>query len=454
MENHLETAINQIRQQNEAGLNYIYARTYNYVYLRARSILRKENDIQQLMQEVYLKMLDVIEELNADNIYEWLGVCVYTLGCKYYRKKKMREVSLLEIEKGEFKARKGANLEYTVHVMNSSMDELPDLYQATMYAFYYDYMPIRAIAEVMDCSVGAIINRLNYSRRYMIKALQNYQEENNIKTTFSVEAVRLALRKWSVEHCLGMNVAQAVYLEICKNAGVRPTTVEFGEKAFSGVNNTIVPYVVDDISPLEEEFDKYSPKKSTNKKILGIVAGVVLSSAIIVAIAMFVSSNHGEDDKKGNEVQVENSQGDLDENLEQNLESNDVQENDSKPEDTQINDSQEDVQTQGEDSNTTEDDAQQDSQISSEEYLIADSNTKELTREDLAHLSKEELRFARNEIYARHGMIFGVEDLDSYFLEKSWYEPKIPYRQFMDTVNMSMIEEANVVLIATVESER
>lgn len=448
MENHLETAINQIRQQNEAGLNYIYARTYNYVYLRARSILRKENDIQQLMQEVYLKMLDVIEELNANNIYEWLGVCVYTLGCKYYRKKKMREVSLLEIERNEFTARKGANLEYTVHVMNASMDELPDLYQATMYAFYYDYMPIRAIAEVMDCSVGVIINRLNYSRRYMIKALQNYQEENNIKTTFSVEAVRLAFRKWSVEHCLGMNVAQAVYLEICKNAGFRPTTVTFGEKAFSGVNNTIVPYAVDDISPLEEEFDKYSPKKSANKKVLRIVAGAVLTTAIVVAIAMFVASKRGENDKKDDEVQIENFQG----NLEQNLESNDVQEDDSK-EDIKSDDvPTEEVDLEGEDSNTEED--SQENQVSSEEYLIADSNTRELTREDLAHLSKEELRLARNEIYARHGMIFGVEDLDHYFLSKSWYEPKMPYRQFMDTVEMSMTEEANVVLIGTVEAER
>ena len=33
-------------------LNLIYAKTYNFVYLRAKTILEKEEDIQQLMKEI------------------------------------------------------------------------------------------------------------------------------------------------------------------------------------------------------------------------------------------------------------------------------------------------------------------------------------------------------------------------------------------------------------------
>ena len=58
----------------------------------------------------------------------------------------------------------------------------------------------------MDCSVGVIINRLNYTRKYFKKAIENAWEERGESTegcdTFSVEAVCLALRKWGVEHCL------------------------------------------------------------------------------------------------------------------------------------------------------------------------------------------------------------------------------------------------------------
>ena len=82
------------------------------------------------------------------------------------------------------------------------------------------------------------------------------------------------------------------------------------------------------------------------------------------------------------------------------------------------------------------------------------SDKEKLTRADLEGLTKEQLRLARNEIYARHGMIFGVDDLDKYFATKSWYKPTISFKDFYDTVEMSLIEEANVVLIQQLEKEK
>ena len=75
MEYNLKTAVEQMKNHEEAGMNYIYSKTYNYVYLRAKSILRRESDVQQLLREVYLKMLDSATEIEVDNLYEWLGKC-------------------------------------------------------------------------------------------------------------------------------------------------------------------------------------------------------------------------------------------------------------------------------------------------------------------------------------------------------------------------------------------
>ena len=165
MEYNLKTAVEQMKNHEEAGMNYIYSKTYNYVYLRAKNILRRENDIQQLLLEVYLKMLDSATEIEVDNLYEWLGKCAYTMGCGYYRKKKAREAECLEIEQSELLQGKIVNAEDTIEVIEKSLEELPDLYQATFYAFYYDYMPVEEIAKVMDCSTGIILNRLNYTRK-------------------------------------------------------------------------------------------------------------------------------------------------------------------------------------------------------------------------------------------------------------------------------------------------
>ena len=88
------------------------------------------------------------------------------------------------------------------------------------------------------------------------------------------------------------------------------------------------------------------------------------------------------------------------------------------------------------------------------EYILPNSDKEKLTRADLEGLTKEQLRLARNEIYARHGRIFGVDDLDQYFATKSWYKATIPYAEFDDKVDMSLIEEENISLIQQVEKER
>ena len=40
MEYNLVTAMEQMKKNEEQGLNYIYSKTYNYVYLRAKNILK------------------------------------------------------------------------------------------------------------------------------------------------------------------------------------------------------------------------------------------------------------------------------------------------------------------------------------------------------------------------------------------------------------------------------
>ena len=70
-----------------------------------------------------------------------------------------------------------------------------------------------------------------------------------------------------------------------------------------------------------------------------------------------------------------------------------------------------------------------------------------LTESEIADMTLEELRLARNEIYARHGYIFNSEDLNSYFQQKSWYHEDAAY----DGITLSEIEKYNVELIQNSE---
>ena len=67
-------------------------------------------------------------------------------------------------------------------------------------------------------------------------------------------------------------------------------------------------------------------------------------------------------------------------------------------------------------------------------------------------LTKEELRLARNEIYARHGRKFNDSTLQSYFDSKIWYRGSISPDQFDDMALLSNLERKNLDIIKEKEA--
>ena len=442
MEYNLENAIEQMKAGEELGLNYVYSKTYNYVYLRAKNILKKESDIQELMKDVYVQAMKRSSEIQKGNLYEWLGKCVYSLGCQRFRKKKAREAEFLEFEQNEITARKGNPSEAAVRIIHESLEQLPDLYQATAYAFYYDHMPVRTIAEVMDVEEGVIVNRLNYVRKFIMKAMEEYQEEKKEKMNFSLETVCIALRKWSMANCLGMTAAQLVYSEICKEKKLQVKPVYLEGKEFAGVNHTYIQHKAEDLTRLEEQFVLYGEKKSTvEPKKIGLIVLIVLLIALLgIGIAWLVKNK----DKLFERPEKE----------EPTIE-NQIPEPTPEPEAEPTPEPEAEPTPEPEVEPTPEPEPEPQPEVTpqSADYIFPDSNTRLLTREEVASKTKEELRIARNELFARYGVIFGSDDLDTYFRSKSWYKPTMSVNEFYDRVEMNMIEEKNINLIREYEAK-
>ncbi len=78
--------------------------------------------------------------------------------------------------------------------------------------------------------------------------------------------------------------------------------------------------------------------------------------------------------------------------------------------------------------------------------VIPDSSDRQLSADELGNYSALELRIARNEIFARHGLRFSDASLRAHFSQFSWY------RATSDTVDLSAIEKANVALLKTAET--
>ena len=87
--------------------------------------------------------------------------------------------------------------------------------------------------------------------------------------------------------------------------------------------------------------------------------------------------------------------------------------------------------------------------IDEKPVYILPSNEREITQDDFSNLSKSEVRFALNEMFARHGWHFNqVGDFYDYFMKQSWYKPDLSLENPLQAEKkMSELEIKNLIII-------
>lgn len=90
---------------------------------------------------------------------------------------------------------------------------------------------------------------------------------------------------------------------------------------------------------------------------------------------------------------------------------------------------------------------------SKEGYLLEYSNTKNLTKDDIKHLSEYELYLSLYEIYARHGRGFNDASVTSYFSQYDWYQETTRPEVFDESI-LNEYEKYNRDLIIEYQYEK
>lgn len=83
-------------------------------------------------------------------------------------------------------------------------------------------------------------------------------------------------------------------------------------------------------------------------------------------------------------------------------------------------------------------------------YLIPDSHRQRIALKSLYRFPKDRLRFARNEIFARHGLIFKNPEYKEFFTNKEWYKPSI---KEAGNIQLNPVEIYNVKYLKFLEQE-
>lgn len=443
----------------ETGLNYIYSKSYNFVYMRAKAILGDEQAARGLMREVYTAFYKKAEKTKVDALYEEIGRNVYRMGCACIKEKRQKEAHNLILSEGELKKEKIDMSPEELEEAWDALEKMPDLYFATAIAFYYDYLAIDEIAELFSCTPNAVRYRLNYMR----KCLEDILREDK---KFSAALVCTVIRAWATEHCMALTGAQNTYVEICEVIGLEATPVYLAGKDFAGVNHTVVYRPQHDWDSLLSELEPEEPERRNMKPYLwGGVAAVVIALCVVIVLAIMPRKNA---DKGTPETpKAEQTIPKTDEPTEPKADETTEPKTD-EPSDPKVDESKSDEPTADEKSEPEVDDTQAGNTDTGEditkkpeqtkpvanEYIFADSDKVLISTSALDKCTKAQLRLARNEIYARHGVVFDIEDLDEYFQSKSWYKAKMSITEFYDKVEMNEVEEENIIRIQKAEQAK
>lgn len=84
------------------------------------------------------------------------------------------------------------------------------------------------------------------------------------------------------------------------------------------------------------------------------------------------------------------------------------------------------------------------------EEILPESDSRLLTQNDVDGLTLQEINYAKNEIYARHGRKFASKELQNYFDAQSWYHGTVNAADFSESV-LSDVEKKNAAFLAEVE---
>lgn len=229
-------AVELMKQGEENGFNYIYGETYNYVYSRAKLAINDEQEVQDLVQEVYIAAYRNIGSLkNADSLYAWLGSITMRQGAKMANRKKSH-VLLSEENQGMFeeipdesmKVESGIISEESAQILKGLLEKLPIEQKSAIVSFYYDGLKVEQIAELTATSTGTIKSRLHLARKRLQEYIVELEKREGCSLRgFSAPLLLLAIKMLLAETTLSQASAQGIYNQVCAKVGVGATALAF-----------------------------------------------------------------------------------------------------------------------------------------------------------------------------------------------------------------------------------
>ena len=149
----------------EENFNYIYNKYANNLYNIAYGYTRNYDDAIDVVQNVYLKLLRCNKDFKTfDDCFYFLirmtiNESIELLRSNYKNKVILDEELITKLP--------SQNINESIYDIEKAIEQLPVKYKTIVILYYYDLMPTKEIAKVLNLSDAAVRKRLERARLWM-----------------------------------------------------------------------------------------------------------------------------------------------------------------------------------------------------------------------------------------------------------------------------------------------
>lgn len=183
--------VESAQQGNQIAFAKIYDQTYKHTKIIVQSIIKNPSDVDDLIQDSYIKMLVALPNLkDVTKFKSWFNRII-TNTCKDYLIKK-RPTLFAECEDDDYNGSFEDTLEDTSTTasiekvaeskqvskrIKECIEQLPEDQRICIIMHYYCEMTADEIASVLEVSRNTVLSRLSYGRKKLKKALEKDKKE-------------------------------------------------------------------------------------------------------------------------------------------------------------------------------------------------------------------------------------------------------------------------------------
>jgi len=163
---------------DEELFNELFRKYRGKVYAIARRYTASAEDALDIVQDVFIKVYSNFKELKSIGSFESWITRVTTNRCIDWLRKKKREGVVGELDSAQFEDRtedspsERLGSEELKRAVLGALKRLSAAHRLVLTLWWKKRLTYREIAESMGCSVGTVMSRLHYARRYLRNHLE------------------------------------------------------------------------------------------------------------------------------------------------------------------------------------------------------------------------------------------------------------------------------------------